>query len=60
MSFVAFLKQVGKMALGYLGGFFLIMAGVLIAAQGSTLLGGLVTLAGFVLALFGVYSEKGF
>ncbi|WP_312908483.1 hypothetical protein [Natronosalvus caseinilyticus] len=58
MSFVRFLGWVAKLAFGYIGGFFLVFAGIMIAAQGSSIIGGLVGLAGFVLMLFGVYTEK--
>lgn len=58
MSFVSFLKQVLKMLFGYGGGFLLIIAGIFTFSQGNGVIGGILTVVGFLLALFGVYSER--
>ena len=58
MSFVNFLKQVGKLAVGYLGGAFLLIVGLIAMSFGSGISGGLVAIIGFVMLLFGVYTEK--
>lgn len=59
MSFVTFFKQVGKMAFGYVGGFILIILGLLTATTGNNLPFGVVLfILGLIVALYGVYTDR--
>jgi len=58
MGFLSFLGQVVKILFGYGLGFLLMIGGVGALGQGYNIIGGLVALFGFVLLLFGVYSER--
>lgn len=59
MSFVNFLKGFLKIALGYVGGGFLLFAGMMAFVYGDDIIGTLLAVVGFILILFGVYSERG-
>jgi len=59
MSFLGFLKNVAKIGLGYVGGFILLFAGLMsFSFANNTVLSVLLVVAGVVLALFGVYTER--
>ena len=59
MSFIESLKQVGKIGVGYLGGGFLMFAGLMLWVQQQSLaVASLLLIPGFLLLLFGVYSER--
>lgn len=60
MSFVSFLKQVGKMGIGYGLGFLLLAFGLFAYSMQDNPLGILLAIIGFVLLLFGVYTERQF
>lgn len=55
---MAFLKQVTKMAVGYIGGIILVVSGVTAMILESTGAGALLLSLGVILILFGVYSER--
>lgn len=57
MSFVSFLGQLAKVGLGYLGGGFLVLIGMMIWFGGNTIIGVPITAFGAILILFGIYSE---
>lgn len=58
MSFVNFLKSVAKIAFGFIGGFILLFAGIMTAAQGEQGIGYVAAFVGIILILYGVYNER--
>lgn len=44
---------------GYGGGTLLILIGIFMMSVGNTIMGGILGIVGFVLMLFGIYSERG-
>ena len=57
MSFVSFLGQIAKVGLGYLGGGFLVLIGMMIWFGGNGPIGVPITVVGAILFLFGIYTE---
>ena len=58
MSFASFIGQVLKMGVGYLGGFVLFFSGTMAYGQGFQVIGGLMAVAGAILFLFGIYTQR--
>jgi hypothetical protein len=59
MGFANFVKQVLKTLFGYGGGFLSGFAGIMVFGQGNSVIGAILMIVGFLLVLFGIYSEKG-